>query len=84
MKLQYRTAHRGDLTALVSMLANDPLGKTREDNATPINPAYIEAFKAINADPNNDLLIAELEGKIVGMLQLTYIPYLTHIGSCVA
>lgn len=63
------------------MLADDFLGATREDTSQPVNPSYTDAFNAIDRDPNNELMVAECEGVIVGMLQLTFIPYLTHTGS---
>ena len=53
----------------------------REDATSPVNKKYIEAFGRISRDPNNELIVADLDGKPVGMLQLTYIPYLTHVGS---
>ncbi|WP_419535816.1 GNAT family N-acetyltransferase [Endozoicomonas sp.] len=80
MILTYRSATPGDLKSLVSLLSNDPLGSQREDVSIPLNEGYISAFNAINADPNNELLVVELEGALVGMLQLTFIPYLTHVG----
>ncbi len=81
MELVYRQARHSDLEKLVGMLYSDPLGKTREDNTAPLNKGYIEAFKEIERDPNNELIVAEKDGNIVGMLQLTFIPYLTYIGS---
>jgi len=77
----FRHAVARDLPRLVSMLADDDLGAQREDSSQPLNPRYRTAFNAIDRDPNNALIVAELEQSIVGMLQLTYIPYLTHIGS---
>ncbi|CAH7147396.1 hypothetical protein VCHA50P415_20700 [Vibrio chagasii] len=81
MELKYRSAEFEDLESLVALLSNDPLGSKREDASIPLNCGYIEAFEAIARDPNNELLVVELEGAQVGMLQLTFIPYLTHIGS---
>ncbi|AIW22865.1 MULTISPECIES: GNAT family N-acetyltransferase [Vibrio] len=81
MVLEYRSAQFEDLENLVSLLANDPLGSKREDPNIPINKAYHSALKAITCDPNNELLVVELEGLLVGMLQVTFIPYLTHVGS---
>ena len=72
MKLIYRPANAEDLSVLVKMLANDSL---------PINQSYSEAFEAINKDPNNELIVAQTDSQIVGMMQLTFIPYLTHKGS---
>jgi GNAT superfamily N-acetyltransferase len=64
------------------MLADDKLGAQREDTSQPLNKAYLDAFQSVNSDPNNELVVVESDNQIVGMLQLTFIPYLTHIGSC--
>ncbi|EKY4874144.1 GNAT family N-acetyltransferase [Vibrio alginolyticus] len=81
MELKYRSAELEDLESLVALLSNDPLGSKREDASIPLNSAYLEAFEAITRDSNNELLVVELENSLVGMLQITFIPYLTHIGS---
>lgn len=81
MSLTYRAADHEDLSTLVAMLADDNLGEAREDVSIPLNRAYSSAFDAIASDPNNELVVVEQEGQIVGMLQLTFIPYLTYIGS---
>lgn len=81
MELKYRSANFEDLESLVALLSNDLLGRKREDASVPLNSAYIEAFEAIVRDLNNELLVVELENSLVGMLQITFIPYLTHIGS---
>jgi len=81
MQLNFREAIQTDLPELVKMLANDQLGKTREDISTPIHASYIEAFSRISADPNNELMVVQRGDKIVGMLQITFIPYLTHKGA---
>ncbi|MGX5172517.1 GNAT family N-acetyltransferase [Aliikangiella sp. IMCC44653] len=81
MKLNYRSAKLEDLESLVALLSNDQLGSQREDAAIPLNRAYIEAFNAIVQDPNNELIVVELKNSVVGMLQVTFIPYLTHTGS---
>ena len=81
MDLSFREATKSDLTALVHMLGDDSLGSMREDLSAPMNPKYIEAFNHIESDPNNELIVATLNDDIVGMVQLTFIPYLTHTGS---
>ena len=81
MDLLFREALEEDISALVELLADDGLGQQREDISKPMNEAYLLAFKQISADPNNELIVAEENQLIVGMLQLTFIPYLTHIGS---
>lgn len=81
MNLTFREAVEKDLPLMVEMLADDELGSQREDTSNPLNSSYFSAFKNIVADPNNELIVVEKEGNIVGMLQLTFIPYLTHRGS---
>ncbi|MEM7355371.1 MAG: GNAT family N-acetyltransferase [Acidobacteriota bacterium] len=78
--ITFRSAEREDLITIVRMLANDPLGATREQFAEALPPSYSEAFVAISADPHNELLVAEREGRVVGVLQLTLIPNLTYEG----
>ncbi|MEX2500162.1 MAG: GNAT family N-acetyltransferase [Wenzhouxiangellaceae bacterium] len=62
------------------MLADDPLGSKREDNTDPLPAAYQAAFKAIDSDPNNELVVAVLDNQVIGVLQITCIPYLTYRG----
>ncbi|MEH6457098.1 MAG: GNAT family N-acetyltransferase [Cocleimonas sp.] len=82
MKTHYRTATTNDLQSIIKMLVDDQLGSTREDASTPINSQYLEAFEIIDNDPNNELIVLESSEKtVIGILQLTYIPYLTYKGS---
>ena len=77
----FRSAEETDLPRLVEMLAADELGALREDNSQPLNRLYRSAFSAIDRDPNNSLIVAERGDSLVGMMQLTFIPYLSHTGS---
>lgn len=81
MDIIFAQAKREDVPQLVELLADDLLGCEREDNSRPIVHSYLDAFDAIDSDPNNQLLVVRGEGKLIGMLQLTFIPYLTHQGS---
>lgn len=63
------------------MLADDFLGAKREDTSQPPKPEYLKAFEAIQSDPNNQLIVVEDQGQVIGMMQLTFIPFLTYIGS---
>lgn len=81
MELLYRNALENDLATLVQMLGDDDLGDKRETLDMPLNSRYIEAFKSISSDQNNELIVACCDDTIVGMLQLTFIPYLTYTGS---
>jgi GNAT superfamily N-acetyltransferase len=78
--LAVRRAQRGDLPRLLELLADDELGKNREAVGSD-DPAYGRAFDVIDRDPNQQLLVAELDGRVVGMLQVTYIPGLSRRGA---
>lgn len=78
---QFRIASEADVTSIVQLLADDRIGATRELATDPPPQEYMDAFAAIDADRNNELVVATIEGSIVGVLQLTYIPNLTHMGS---
>jgi GNAT superfamily N-acetyltransferase len=73
-------ANRDDVDRIVSLLADDPLGATRERYESPLPQEYYNAFDAIDRDENNELIVATLDGDVVGVLQLTIIPYLTYQG----
>ena len=81
MELHFRQAKAIDIKSLVKMLADDELGASREDDSETLNNSYIDAFESIVIDPNNELTVVESNGDLVGMLQLTFIPYLTHMGT---
>ncbi len=79
--VRIRRATRDDVPRIVEMLADDAIGATREAFGDPLPKSYWDAFAAIDADPHQLLMVAELSGAVVGTLQLTIIPYLTHQGS---
>lgn len=79
--IQFRIATVDDLYKIVEMLADDELGRVRERFETPLPESYVRAFEAIDSDPNNELIVSCLNEEIVGVLQLTFTPYLTHQGS---
>ena len=76
----FRLARRDDLPAIVALLADDPLGRERETAGAALHPSYVEAYLAIERDSNQLLAVAESEGRIVGCLQLSFIPGLTRQG----
>ncbi|MFF0520390.1 N-acetyltransferase family protein [Actinomadura nitritigenes] len=78
--MTFREATAADLPEIVRLLADDPLGATRETLAEEIPEAYVTAFAAIEKDPNNHLIVADVAGTVAGTLQLTYIPGLTYTG----
>jgi GNAT superfamily N-acetyltransferase len=79
--LQIRKAKKEDVSLIVQMIANDKLGKLREDYRLPLPEKYLQAFENINDDPNQELVVIEDEsGNVIGTLQLSFIQYLTYQG----
>lgn len=76
-----RDARPEDLPAIVAMLADDTLGRSRERFEDPLPQPYRDAFAAIEADPNNRLLVMEIGGAVAACLQLTFIPGLSRLGA---
>lgn len=74
-----RPAVADDIPAIVAMLADDPLGAQREspDDLAP----YLSALERLHDDPNQHLVVAERDGRVVGTLQLTIIPGLSRTGA---
>ncbi|WP_422079640.1 GNAT family N-acetyltransferase [Ulvibacterium sp.] len=79
--MNIRLAVKKDVPDIVSLLANDKLGELREDFQDPLPKKYYDAFERISSDPNQELVVTEDEyKKIIGTLQLSFIPYLTYQG----
>ena len=78
-EIEIRTARREDLPAIVEMLLLDSLldpparrGPTDEEMA---------AFDLIAGDPNSQIVVATLHGEVIGTLQLTFVPGISHKGT---
>lgn len=80
MNINFRPATINDLPDMVRMLADDFLGSTRERFEDPLPESYIKAFEEIRVDPNNELIVVEKDGEVIGMLQLTFTPSISFQG----
>jgi ribosomal protein S18 acetylase RimI-like enzyme len=77
-----RRARRDDVSAIVAMLADDPLGSGRERLEDPLPPSYFRAFEQVERDPNIQLVVAEEDsGAVVGCLQLCILPGISSQGA---
>lgn len=76
----FRAAQADDLDAIIALLADDELGQSRETVATPTDPAYLAAFRAIADDPNQLLAVVEDSEGLAGCLQISFIPGLSRRG----
>jgi len=79
-KYVIRSARIEDLPELIELLADDELGRQRDPVAHPLPYFYINAFNAIAVDERNDIVVIEHDGRVIAMLQMTFIPGLTHQG----
>ena len=76
-----RPALIDDLPTIIGLLADDVLGQGRENMGPPLHSDYLDAFEAINNDPNQIFVVFEVEGVIIGCLQLSFIPGLSRQGA---
>jgi ribosomal protein S18 acetylase RimI-like enzyme len=77
-----RRARRDDVSVIVAMLADDPLGGARERIEEPLPPSYFQAFEKLEHDPHIRLVVAEDgKGTVVGCLQLCILPGLSSQGA---
>jgi GNAT superfamily N-acetyltransferase len=72
-----------DIPALVALLADDPLGVTREAADGDLSP-YRRAFDLLDADPAHVLVVAVDGDALVGTLQLSVLPGLARRGALCA
>ena len=79
--MNFRKATENDVSVIVEMIADDELGKKRENFQIPLPSEYLKAFEKINSDENQELIVVENEDlEIIGTLQLSFIQYLTYRG----
>ena len=76
-----RKMQKADLGIVVSLLADDELGRSREDKTNVVHADYLRAFEQIQSDVNQYAAIFEINGETVGCLQITFIPGLSRRGS---
>jgi ribosomal protein S18 acetylase RimI-like enzyme len=79
--LLFRTATRDDLPAMIAMIADDQLGQARDDARLPLDQRYVDAFAAIERDPNQMLVAVKQAGIVVGCFQITFIPGISRRGA---
>lgn len=79
--MKFREATIQDLSKIVEMIADDKLGKTRENFQLPLPDEYVNAFQEIDTDKNQELIVVEDQHQeVIGTLQLSFIQYLTYQG----
>ncbi len=82
-ELNFRDATPADIPTIIELCH---YGDMRGKDTPPLDPANVgdprvrAAFDAIAADPAHRLIVAEKAGEVVGTLQISFIPGMTHFG----
>lgn len=79
--ISIRRAIEADVAAIVAMLADDALGRAREDASLPLAQPYLDAFAAIEGDPNQLLAVMTDGDDVIGTLQITFLAGLSLRGA---
>ena len=80
--MEFRSAERVDVPAILQLLADDDISRARGFGVVPeeVDAAIWAAFEAIDADPDNELVVAEDAGEVIATCQLTFTPGLSRGG----
>ncbi|WP_285108660.1 GNAT family N-acetyltransferase [Promicromonospora sp. MEB111] len=78
MELTFREAARDDLERIVELIADDAVAATRTGT---YGAAHVAGFEAVSASPDNELVVAEAGGEVIGVMQLTFIPGISRNGA---
>jgi GNAT superfamily N-acetyltransferase len=79
--VEIRIARRGDVPAILGLLADDDIARSRGPVSEEADAAVWRAFEEIDADPNNELIVGEEGGEVVATCQLTFTPGLSRGGA---
>ena len=81
--MEFRSAERSDVPAILQLLADDDISRARGFGVVPeeVDAATWAAFEAIDADPNNELIVGESGGELIATCQLTFTPGLSRGGA---
>ena len=81
--LEFRPAERADVPAILRLLADDEITRSRGYGvvAEEVDAATWAAFEAIDADPNNELIVGADGGEVIATCQLTFTPGLSRGGA---
>jgi GNAT superfamily N-acetyltransferase len=84
-QLVFRIATRADVPAILKLLGDDNIARSRAAAgggvSEELDAACWAAFEAIDADPRNELIVADQAGTVAGTCQLTFIPSLSRGGT---
>jgi GNAT superfamily N-acetyltransferase len=77
-RVTFRPASRADLPRVVELIADDAVAAARTGS---YGPEHVAGLEAIEASTNDELIVAELDGEVVGTMQLTFVPGISRAGA---
>jgi GNAT superfamily N-acetyltransferase len=77
--MTFREATSDDLSAILRLLADDPLG-TKRESLSHREDRYQVAFDRILEDLNQQLIVVTTDQQVIGTMQLSFLQYLTYQG----
>ena len=81
MKISIREAKKSDLKRLVELMERLTITTSEAEAGGASSLAeYENIFEKIESDPNHHLIVAEIDGHIVGSADLVTVPNLSHRG----
>ena len=76
-----RRATARDVEDVVRLInAGGPEGTPRQQLPDVLPDSYARAFEAIDADPNQLLMVVERDGNVIGTFQMTFLTHLAGAG----
>ncbi len=78
--MEIRRAREEDVASVVALYVSDPVTGPKEARGECLPEIYLEAFREIEADANETLLVAEDDGVIVGTVQVSVIRHVVAQG----
>lgn len=81
LEVEIRLATRDDLDSILALIRLDSFTYQREDPSESAFGDYHRAFDEIEGHPDNELIVATVNGQVIGTLQLTFIPGLSYQGA---
>src|SRR5579859_1651638 len=76
----FRIANNADLDAIVALLADDAIARTRSGHVEAATPEVRAAFASIQDDPDDEIWVGERAGQVVATLKLTMLSGLSRNG----
>jgi N-acetylglutamate synthase-like GNAT family acetyltransferase len=75
-----RDAVLDDLPRIVALLRQITRDEPREQSDGPLLDTYVSAFRQIEANPHQRILVAERDGHVVGTVAFMVVPNLSYMG----